>query len=603
MLLLVAFVNVAQAYDFYEVYDNGDTIWYRVYSKMDKTCEVTYNGIYPSDDSLRYTGTINIPEKVSYGSQTYTVVRIGIGAFECCDQLVEVTIPKTVTEIGGFAFDDCTRLKRVSLPSVVTYIGGCAFYGCTSLSDIGEWPESLKVIDYLAFYNTRINNLTIHGSLEVIGINVFAACSQLQTITVDDDNLWFTAEDNILFNKDKTCIVLYPGGLTKETYNVPEEVTKIGRYAFGYNTYLEEITMTSVDTIEDGAFLGCSSLSSIILPNSLKVISYDAFSRDPMLSSIDIPASVDSIEEAPFAYCVSLQSINVDENNAKYCDEDGVLYTKDKTILLCYPAAKEDTTYTVNVNCEKLYPFTFFDCNNLKEIILNEGLQSMEYSAFYDCDSLKYIYLPSSLEEGIDGDFLSSCPSLSTIDLSKDSPYYTVEDNVLFDKNMTQLIKYAPAKPDTVYTIPESVTFIGSEAFTFVQNLKKVVIPASVTEISSNAFDCSEDHLIDTIVCKSTTPAKAYYNSFKGEVDLRNHAVLVVPDGSKETYLATGTWNEFKTIITESEVTGINEIEADNTPASATTDEKIYDLQGRRLDMIPENGVLYIKDGKKYLGN
>jgi len=510
---------------FSAVNEDSVTIFYEITSHFDKSCVVANN-----DGDEPYTGTINIPDKVSYEDQTYTVVGIEEDAFYDCDQLTKVTLPATLKSVDSKAF---------------------------------EW------------------------------------CTQLQTITVDDNNEWFTAEDNILYNKDKTCLMLYPAGLTDATYTVPAGVTKIGDYAFNYNTHLEEVSMTAVETIGKHAFSWCSSLRNIILPNSLKVIGYATFWQDSLLTSIEIPATVDSIGKDAFTACTSLQSIMVDENNEKYCDEDGVLYTKDKTVLLAYPAAKEDTSYTVNTACKEMYSDAFIFANNLKEIILNEGLETMEEWAILGCSSLESLHLSSSLKEGLDGYFILACHALSTITMSEGSSNYTVENNVLFNKDKSQLIKYAYAKPDTVYIIPEDVKNIASLAFEDVQNLKKVVIPANVTEISYRAFWILKDHPIDTIECESVIPADVDGAAFDGDIYPSDYAVLVVPDGSKEAYLAIDPWNDFKTILTKSEVTGIKEI---NAPASVTTDDRIYDLQGRRLDMKPENG-LYIKGGKKYLTN
>ena len=95
---------------------------------------------------------------------------------------------------------------------------------------------------------------------------------------------------------------------------------------------------------------------------------------------------------------------------------------------------------------------------------------------------------------------------------------------------------------------------------------------------------------------------EVFENEGENKYACYDNTVLVVPDDTKEKYESAEVWKLFKNIVEESEATGIKKINADNTPASVTADERIYDLQGRRLDMMPENGTLYIKGGKKYLG-
>ena len=132
-----------------------DGIYYNL-DETNKTAEVTY-----SRDYYEYSGSITIPETITYNSQTYSVTSIDYAAFRDCRGLTSVTIPNSVTSIGNFAFDGCSSLTSITIPDAVTSIGNGAFYGCAYLE-----------------------SLVLPASLESIADNGFALCAKLGEITV-----------------------------------------------------------------------------------------------------------------------------------------------------------------------------------------------------------------------------------------------------------------------------------------------------------------------------------------------------------------------------------------------------------------------------------
>ena len=111
LMLIAALLTSAHAfaYDFEEKNSDGVTIYYNITSSYVKTCEVTYRGSYSYSYSYsdEYTGSITIPETVTYNGTTYSVIRIGRDAFYKCTGLTSITIPNSVTSIGYSAFYDC----------------------------------------------------------------------------------------------------------------------------------------------------------------------------------------------------------------------------------------------------------------------------------------------------------------------------------------------------------------------------------------------------------------------------------------------------------------------------------------------------------------
>ena len=167
------------------------------------------------------------------------VTAIGAGAFTSCVGLTSVTIPNSVKSIERGAFGYCFGLTYVDIPSSVGTIGEYAFSACTGL--------------------TRID---IPSSVSTIGEGVFDDCEALKEINVDPDSRSFSSAEGVLFNKDKTTIILYPEGKEGE-YTIPSSVNTVASDAFATCAGLKAVTIPeSVKTIND-AFYSCSNLAMV----------------------------------------------------------------------------------------------------------------------------------------------------------------------------------------------------------------------------------------------------------------------------------------------------------------------------------------------------
>ncbi|MBR5959287.1 MAG: leucine-rich repeat domain-containing protein [Salinivirgaceae bacterium] len=229
------------AYDF----KSGD-LYYNITG--DNTVEVTREN--STMENYKGLTSVEIPETVSFDNITYIVIRIGDDAFIYCNSLTSVTIPHSVTEIGYAAFFECRHLTSVNIPNSVTTIGNTAFGWCFSLTSVNI-PNSVTTIEDNAFYccdklltltipNSvtkigafafrycrEVTSITIPESVASIGEGVFASCSKLESISVNPNNSYYTSEDGVLYNKDKTVLINYPAGKAG-TYTIPESVTSIG---------------------------------------------------------------------------------------------------------------------------------------------------------------------------------------------------------------------------------------------------------------------------------------------------------------------------------------------------------------------------------------
>lgn len=204
-------------------------------------------------------------------------MRIETVLYDVTDEDVEngvFVVPDGITAIGEWAFRRCTNLNKVVISNGVTSIRNQAFYFCESLQEV-LIPNSVTMIGS-SFMNCKsLTHITIPES--VIKLDAYFACERLESIDVEKSNPNYTSVDGVLFNKDKTTLLNYPAQKSDKQYIIPDGVKVIG----------------------PRAFLGCSRLTEVIIPNSVKTIGLKAFGSKS-LTSIMIPDSVTEIEESAF---------------------------------------------------------------------------------------------------------------------------------------------------------------------------------------------------------------------------------------------------------------------------------------------------------------
>ena len=209
-------------------------------------------------------------------------------------------------------FKNRESIKNVVIEEGATNISTYAFYCCSSLTNI-TIPNSVMSIEEFAIIDCdNLESITISNSVTNIGDGLCYRCSNLKNIYVDKNNQYYSSENGILFNKDKSKLIKYPDGKINKQCIIPDNVTDIGEYAFAACSSLTSITIpNSVTSISDRAFYYCSSLTSITIPNSVTSIGGSAFNSCSSLTNITIPNSVTCIDAYTFMRCSSLTSITI----------------------------------------------------------------------------------------------------------------------------------------------------------------------------------------------------------------------------------------------------------------------------------------------------
>lgn len=192
------------------------------------------------------------------------VTTISNGAFDSCVNIVSVKIPNSVKLIDSGAFAECYSLTNVTIPNSVEEISNGAFWDCVSLENI-EIPNGVKTIGDNAFGACQgLKSVKIPSSVDEIGANLFSFCTSLVEVHVDERNPSYCSEDDVLFNKEKSCLICYPIGKSDARYVVPDGVTEIADCAFADSSNLIEIQIPkSVTYIDFSAFADCDRLSDV----------------------------------------------------------------------------------------------------------------------------------------------------------------------------------------------------------------------------------------------------------------------------------------------------------------------------------------------------
>ena len=371
-------------------------------------------------------------------------------------------------------------------------------------------------------------------------------------------------------------------------------------------------TQYTVTEISSGAFY-VREITSITMPSTLKKICDNAFSTLIGLSTLTIPASVEEIGQASFMFLSDLKTIVVEEGNTHFCCEQNMLMSASKTRLLCLIDAydNQNTLDIILPSTIKSIDDFALRYESVKSIALPEGLETIGQYAFA-ATGISSIAFPSTVRS-IGESCLANTRNLNEITVNEANPYYTVVDGVLYDKDISNLIKVTVGH--TSLSIPKTVKTIDSDAISQT-NMRSLTIPNTVEYLKRFAI-CNNEKLKTLVIGSSVKEIgfwslygnpvlKSVFSRNPEPVDLSEDGIFVigedsiptlfVPEGSSQKYAATKGWDVF-TNIREYSLAGIDTYSGEASAASVVVDGLAYDLNKQEMtatvvtdSYIGENG-------------
>ncbi len=465
-----------------------------------------------------------------------SVTTIGEKAFYNCKNLTDITIGKNAATIGDNAFMYCNSLTAITIPDSATKIGNSAFKNCVSLKDVcycgtGDNWNAISI----GLGNDSLTSASIHfiGSSIVSG-----ACDKDFTWALYESGLLDIKGTGAMTNWSSSSDVPWRSYLENiKDVNIGNNVTSIGDFSFYECTDLTSITIPdAVTSIGAFAFNSCTGLTSITIPDGVRTIGNSAFEACSNLKDVYYSSTEEDWNEiiigsdnAPLTFASIhfteplIASGTCGDSLTWALHETGLLEITGTGAMTNWSSGRDTPWYSYKSDIKSVligdgvttigkYAFNYFyyissitignsvtiigdyaftDCYNITSITIPDGVTSIGVYAFYCCTNLTNITIGSGVSS-IGERALSYSYRLTDITVSVDNPYYLSDsDGVLFNKNMTELIQYPIGKTRTSYTVPDTVTAIGSEAFAFCDNLTSIVFPDSLKTLGEYIFiDC-----------------------------------------------------------------------------------------------------------------
>ncbi len=303
------------------------------------------------------------------------------------------------------------KSKKLILPEGIRILSANSFWNNKDLEEV-VLPESLEIIGGDSFYYCeKLKKINIPKNVLIIGNNPFSACKSLEVIENKSEH--FIIKDNILFNKKMDRIIYYPMNKKDNFYSIPDTVKIIGKHSFYNNKYIEKLI---------------------------------------------IPKSVIHMENNPFSDCDKI-SLDIRTNN--YHNDNGVVFNKFKTMIVCVLKNANIGDYTIPDTVKYIGRNSFWNCKSIKKLTISNGIVKIGYNPFANCDN---------------------------IELASKNPKFIVADGMLLNSEKNELICCPNRVAKGIRYLPKNIKRINSRAFSGCFNLKSIELHNELELIDKSAF-------------------------------------------------------------------------------------------------------------------
>ena len=376
------------------------------------------------------------------------------------------TVPDGVEQINGYAFYKKTKLTNVSLPASLKSIGSYAFNGCSKLKAV-TLPDGLETLGDEVFANcTALASVNLGEALTEIPANAFSKCSLTK---VDIPATVTVIANNAFYSNSKMTALTLPEGLTeigKSAFYgcskltkviLPQSLTTMGNEAFSNCSALTEINCGGLTVIPTKAFRGVTKLVKLTMSDNVTDIGDSAFSSCYLLEDFGWPSQLTTIGASAFSYCRTLQDL--------------------------------DFSGTQLVSIGKQAFYQAYEARTLKfpDTLQSIGAQAFSYLNYNRTAYVTEVALPASLTDLAKNAF-EKVNGLKSLNVADGNKVYVSSDGVVLLRETGEIYIWPAANEITEFTIPETMTVIPAKMFQGNGSIKKLYVPATVTQIGANAF-------------------------------------------------------------------------------------------------------------------
>jgi len=373
------------------------------------------------------------PEFVSVNGILYT--RDGKTLVQCPQayEKTEIVVPDGVEKIAYAAFEGCRGITSVVLPDTVKKISAYAFSGCISLENV-VMREGLQELEPDAFSSCRmLSGIVLPTTLERVGVQCFTNCESLTIVNEEEHrkDLLQAIREGTAWSMPEESVWTEPSEKLLDKVTGLETESGIFRYRI---TTEEELILTGLTEsarkdkknrnlvippvldgypvlgIAEGAF-AYVPLTSVQLPEGITEIGKAAFYGCNLTGEVYLPASVRYLGERVFGANYALKAILVSPENVIYTSKDGVLFSKDGTVLLQMPAGKDVTNYGLSQEVRIIGEYAFGNHGTLTAMTMPHTVKEIRSKAFWNMISLREFVIRND-EAFVAPDALLYCPLL-----------------------------------------------------------------------------------------------------------------------------------------------------------------------------------------------